>query len=83
MHYQQIPPGAPLGRHVECFWFLRDGPPAGPREIERIVPDGCTELIVHLGQPFERLTARGLERQGCLSLNFTDPQRLAALLGAS
>lgn len=63
MRYEEVRPGLPLRSHVECFWFLSDGTPVEPREIERIVPDGCTELIFHLGDPFERVTARGLERQ--------------------
>ena len=64
MYYEELRPSLPLRSYVECFWFLSDSrPPDGPREIERIVPDGCTELIFHLGDPFERVTPRGLERQ--------------------
>lgn len=63
MHYRELRPCAPLRRFVECFWFLNHGAPAAPRDVERIVPDGCTELIVHLGEPFERVTAEGFEEQ--------------------
>lgn len=37
---------------VECVWTITA--PSGPRTPERIVPDGCPELIVHLGDPFAR-----------------------------
>jgi AraC-like DNA-binding protein len=63
LHYQELRPCAALRRYVECFWFLSDGQTAGPRDVERIVPDGCTELIVHLGEPFERVSAQGFLRQ--------------------
>ena len=51
MHYSQHDLAPPLSRHVECVWFLRSNggaPPAGP---ERIVPDGCPELIFQLRDP--------------------------------
>ncbi len=63
MRYRELLPCAPLRRHVECIWFLADDGAPGPRGVERIIPDGCTELIVHLGEPFERLSERGFERQ--------------------
>jgi AraC-like DNA-binding protein len=35
---------------VKCLWRLRGAP--GEIEPQPIVPDGCFELIVHLGEPF-------------------------------
>ena len=63
MRYTEAVPHPPLDTSVECFWFLEDGPAALPRPLERIVPDGCTELILHLGDRFERLTASGADQQ--------------------
>lgn len=63
MQYQELRPSAPLRGHVECFWFLSDDASSAQRDVERIVPDGCSELIIHLGDPFERLTTDGFERQ--------------------
>jgi len=63
VRYQELSPAPQLRGHVECFWFLDAEKGALPRDVERIVPDGCTELILHLGEPFERLTSRGAERQ--------------------
>jgi len=68
VRYQEFAPGAPLREHVECLWFLDADSAASPRDLERIVPDGCTELILHLGEPFERLTSRGAERQAAAFL---------------
>lgn len=45
LRYREVPPPADLRWAVECFWFA-EGPAAG---TERIVPDGCSELVVQLG----------------------------------
>jgi AraC-like DNA-binding protein len=50
VRYRQHSLPQPLSRFVECVWFLRsngDGPPSGP---ERIVPDGCPELILQFAE---------------------------------
>jgi AraC-like DNA-binding protein len=51
--YEEQPPRAPLDRYVECVWRLR-GCAGG---VQRILPDGCPELIFHLGEPFHLWTA--------------------------
>jgi AraC-like DNA-binding protein len=50
MRYEARSPRAELEPFVKCLWRLR----GAPSEIEPqpIVPDGCFELIVHLGEPF-------------------------------
>ncbi len=53
MRYREIPPVAPLSRVVECFWTL-EGEAAGPSSPERILPDGCVELILNFGAAFEQ-----------------------------
>ncbi len=59
MHYREVRPRPPLDRFLECFWFAdADGPLPGAAP-DRIVPDGCPELIVHLATPFERLEEGG------------------------
>lgn len=51
---ERLPPRAAAG-HVECVWAVWDREPrAGARAPERIVPDGCPELIVHLADVFAR-----------------------------
>ena len=49
-----LPP--PLSAFVECVWFLRVARNAAPasaaaRPVERVVPDGCPELVVQLADP--------------------------------
>jgi AraC-like DNA-binding protein len=45
VRYREVPPPPDLGWAVECLWFA-EGPTGG---TERIVPDGCPELVVQLG----------------------------------
>ena len=47
MQYDESPPGALLAPWVECYWSITstDGPPG----IDRILPDGCADIIVDLG----------------------------------
>jgi len=52
VHYSEIPPRPPLNEFVECFWTLEgDGPSPGAAP-ERILPDGCVELILNFGERF-------------------------------
>lgn len=64
MRYTERPPVPALAHIVECVWTL-DG---HARELtgpaQPILPDGRSELIVHFGDPFERLDDEGgAERQ--------------------
>jgi Domain of unknown function (DUF6597) len=60
LRYREVRPRPPLGRFLECFWFADADAPARDVPAERIVPDGCPELIVHLGDRFERVDESGL-----------------------
>ena len=51
MHYQEFHPEAPLNSFIECFWTLRDLAPA-ESQPERILPDGCAEIILNFGDRF-------------------------------
>ena len=62
MHYREYPPSPDLAPFVRCFWTLSGAPPQGAPE--RLLPDGRTEIAIHLGDPFDRLVAPGCrERQ--------------------
>ncbi len=50
--YRQIQPAFPVNTFVQCYWLLEDNSPP-QSSIQRIVPDGCPELILNLGRPFE------------------------------
>jgi len=54
MRYQEHRPVPPLNLFVECFWTLEsDGTPPSS-EPERILPDGCVELILNFGARFSK-----------------------------
>jgi AraC-like DNA-binding protein len=50
MRYREIIPQFPLNKHVECFWTLESSAPS--TQPERILPDGCVELILNFGAKF-------------------------------
>lgn len=51
--YVERPPRPDLAADVACVWrYDRED---GPEEIQRIVPDGCPELVIHLGAPHAEL----------------------------
>src|SRR5215211_8266437 len=57
LQYYEIVPAAPLSEYVRCVWRLSApsgglGPSPAP-----IVPDGCVELVLNLGDPFIRHTS--------------------------
>jgi AraC-like DNA-binding protein len=50
MRYRQIEPRGAVAQFVRAYWTLDDDDPSG---VHRIVPDGRSELILNLGQPYE------------------------------
>ena len=52
MRYSEFQPLNPLCNVVECFWTLDGRVPRGPSQPERILPDGCVELILNFADPF-------------------------------
>jgi len=52
MRYHEIKPTPPLGSFVECFWTLEGDRSLEAPAPERILPDGCVELILNFGDPF-------------------------------
>ncbi len=65
MEYAEHRPPAALRPHLECLWSVTG---LGVREPQRVVPDGCPELIVHLGDVFERRVGARWVRQPRLFL---------------
>lgn len=59
MRYTEIPPRAPLNRVVECFWTLESEASGDAPDPERILPDGCVELILNFGAEFSQHTEDG------------------------
>jgi AraC-like DNA-binding protein len=54
MRYEEFQPDPVLRRSIECFWTIEANGDSS-RSIQRILPDGCIEIILHAGEPFERL----------------------------
>jgi len=57
--YREVAPRPELAPFVKCFWFLSASAPGGP--VERIVPDGCTEIVVNRADPFVGVDRDGLQ----------------------
>jgi len=63
MKYREIPPPAALAEHLECFWILQSNGDASHLPPQRILPDGCVELIVNFADPFSERGPHGFVRQ--------------------
>jgi AraC-like DNA-binding protein len=64
MHYRESPPPPALAPIVECVWTL-DGHAQEMADAQPVLPDGRPEIILHLGDPFDRVHRDGgRERQG-------------------
>src|SRR5688572_14988432 len=60
VEYRETPPRADLRRHIACLWRLNGGtadPDAGT-----VVPDGCVELVLALGDDVAAPDGRRLRR---------------------
>jgi AraC-like DNA-binding protein len=55
--YREYPAPPDLAPYVRAFWTLAGTLPPG--SVERLLPDGRQELIVHLGDPFEQCGPSG------------------------
>lgn len=67
MRYEEFRPAEPLARYVKCVWVLESAaaPSADP---ERILPDGCTEIVFHLADPFDQHHTDGTSERQPLAL---------------
>jgi AraC-like DNA-binding protein len=64
--YRELLPIPELADFVDCVWTLT-GDARGTGDPQPVLPDGRPELIVHFGDPFQRLEdAGGSERQGSM-----------------
>ncbi|NUO80670.1 helix-turn-helix transcriptional regulator [candidate division KSB1 bacterium] len=63
MHYLEKPPSPPLQRYLEAFWQIEAPPSFANPAQEKILPDGCTEIIFNLADRFQRFHADGTIEQ--------------------
>jgi AraC-like DNA-binding protein len=54
MNYQVYSPSAKLQSFVKCFWTLDDDTVAEDPVKQRVLPDGCIEMIFHYGDPYRQ-----------------------------
>jgi AraC-like DNA-binding protein len=59
MEYREFQPQPETRSFLHCLWTLETDGDA----VQRIVPDGCPELIVNLGAPFEAFRDGAWQRQ--------------------
>jgi len=67
MRYEEFRPAEPLAHHVKCIWIL-ESDSSFSTSPERILPDGCTEIVFHLGDPFQQHHQDGTTRQQPLAM---------------
>lgn len=58
LHAEHLPP-PDLAPYVRRFWQVEDRASSAVPRLERIVADGCMELVVHLGDRYARIDERG------------------------
>jgi AraC-like DNA-binding protein len=58
MDYQIYTPSAELGSFVKCFWSLEDTTASAPVR-QRVVPDGCMEMIFNYGDLYQQFFEDG------------------------
>ncbi len=61
LHYSEIPPPPGLSPWIECFWFMRGA--ASPGQPDRVLPDGCVEIVLNLADPFRQVQGPDLGLQ--------------------
>ena len=61
MVYKRISPGDSLKNFVECYWIIENNDPTPV--VQKIIPDGFTEIIFHYGDPYKIKLGKKWERQ--------------------
>jgi len=51
MFFERIKPSAGLEDIIECYWVIKDDDQTS--NVQKIIPDGFTELIFHFGDPYK------------------------------
>src|ERR1700732_646977 len=74
MLYEELHPPEPLSKLVKCIWVMESSA-GGSNQEERILPDGCTEIVFNLADPFEQQEADGSRERQPLTLLVGQMQR--------
>jgi AraC-like DNA-binding protein len=62
MRYREIQPVRSLAPFIECFWTLEGEPDRFESAPERILPDGCVEIILSFAARFTEIGERSEEK---------------------
>jgi len=62
LRYFELAPPPALRPYVRCIWRMRGAPEHGA-PAEPIIPDGCAELVLNLGDAFVRHASDGANHQ--------------------
>ncbi|MEM1326825.1 MAG: helix-turn-helix transcriptional regulator [Bacteroidota bacterium] len=57
MKFREFVPTAALRPYINCFWWFQEGEQT-LADAELVVPDGCCEVILHLGTPVQRISEK-------------------------
>jgi AraC-like DNA-binding protein len=63
MLYTERPPNPALSRLIRCIWIFEASPADGGSEIQRVVPDGYPEMVLHYGDRCHEISANGIRKQ--------------------
>jgi AraC-like DNA-binding protein len=63
MKYAEHAVGGAAARFVQCIWSLNGDGLDPAATADPILPDGCIELLLDTGDPVDRHSAAGIERQ--------------------
>jgi AraC-like DNA-binding protein len=58
LEYREIPAPPALAEIVRCVWLL-SGPASAAPVAQPVVPDGCSEIVLNLADPFRRFAPSG------------------------
>jgi hypothetical protein len=68
MEYREYPASAALASFVDCCWTLTGHAAELAGRPQPVLPDGRSELVLHFGDPFDRVTAAGVVSRQPLAL---------------
>lgn len=63
MFYTELPPHPALAQYLRCIWVFETSADDGGGEVQRIVPDGYPELVLHYGDQFHEIHDKAMVAQ--------------------
>lgn len=63
MNYREIRPSVLLSPYIKCYWALENEGEPGSQGAQKVLPDGCSEMIFNYGFPFKQHNQAGAETQ--------------------